>query len=190
MARLFFIRHGEPEAAWGGDDRDPGLSIVGRAQAQRATETLRDLGPLAVWTSPMRRCRETAAPYEAATGTHARIEDRVSEVATPPQIPDRRAWLLQHFPWRGDTAAPNWRELDPELRAWRARLLAAVRATETDTAVFSHFIAINAVVAAAIGADATIVCRPDYASVTEMEVAAGALKLVRQGAEMSAGELR
>ena len=40
MARLFLIRHGKPEAAWGGDQVDPGLSERGRAQAARAAEAL------------------------------------------------------------------------------------------------------------------------------------------------------
>lgn len=94
MARLFLIRHGEAAAAWGGADDDPGLSERGRAQAEAAAATLLAEPGLQLISSPMRRCRETAAAYEGAVGRVARIEPRVSEVATPAGIGDRRAWLM------------------------------------------------------------------------------------------------
>src|SRR5688572_27744295 len=99
MTRLFLIRHGEPEAAWGGATADPGLSAAGRDQAARAAAALADLGPLAVVSSPMKRCRETAAPFEARTGQKALIEPRVSEVVAPSNVRDRRVWLVENFPW-------------------------------------------------------------------------------------------
>ena len=63
MARLFLIRHGEPETAWGDAGDDPGLSPAGQAQAAAAAAALAAEGTLAVLSSPMRRCQETAAPY-------------------------------------------------------------------------------------------------------------------------------
>lgn len=190
MARLFLIRHGEPEAAWGGADHDPGLSETGRAQAAAATRYLSTLGPLAILSSPMRRCRETASPYEAAASVVARIEPRVSEVRTPPGVADRRAWLMHNFPWRGEGPPRLWRDADAALHAWRDDVVGAVREIDADTAVFSHFIAINAIVGAALGADTTLVWRPGYASVTELDVSAGGLRLVRRGEEMQTGEVR
>lgn len=189
MARLFLIRHGEPEAAWGGADDDPGLSDQGRSQAVAAARFLLPLGPLAVFSSPMRRCRETAAPYEQMAGCAAVIEPRVSEVPTPPGILDRRAWLQDNFPWRSG-AVRSWSTLEPALLDWREAMLAWALTQMRDAAVFSHFIAINVLASAAIGRDQTIVCRPDYASVTELETSSGGLRLVRHGVEMQAGELR
>lgn len=190
MARLFLIRHGEPAAAWGGADHDPGLSEAGRRQAAAAAGRLMSLGPLAIVSSPMRRCRETASPYETAAGRAARVDPRVSEVRTPPGVADRRAWLLENFPWRGGAPARAWSDTDPALRAWREEVVAAAREIDADTAVFSHFIAINAIVGAAVSADTTLVWRPGYASVTELDVSPAGLRLVQRGEEMQTGEVR
>jgi broad specificity phosphatase PhoE len=189
MTRLFLIRHGEPEAAWGGDDHDPGLSAEGHRQAELAAEALEERGRLKVFSSPMRRCRETAAPYAEGTGRPLTVESRVSEVVSPAGVADRRAWLLENFPWRGGETR-NWSTLAPELHAWRADMLGFVRSLSEDSAVFSHFIAINVIVGAALGRDETIVCKPGYASIAELEVANGELNLVKHGDEMVIGDVR
>lgn len=189
MSRLFLIRHGEAEAAWGDENDDPGLSAVGHAQAAATAQELVRLGPLALLTSPMRRCLDTAAPYERLVGQTATIEPRVSEVPTPAGVGDRRVWLQDNFPWRGGPPR-SWGTLDPYLEAWRETLLARVHEIEQDTTVFSHFIAINVVVGAALKRVETIVCKPGYASITELEVSPSGLSLVRMGAEMTGGEVR
>jgi hypothetical protein len=55
--------------------------------------------------------------------------------------------------------------------------------------VFTHFIAINVIVGAALESNETIVCKPGYASITELAVE-GQLRLVRVGEEMRTGEVR
>lgn len=190
MTRLFLIRHGEPEAAWGGAVDDPGLSDAGRAQAAGAAEALFALGPLAIASSPMRRCRETAAPYERDRTIQAVIEPRVSEVVAPVGVTDRRAWLRENFPWDAGVARRRWSEVDPALRAWRDSVVDCVLALKQDTAVFSHFIAINALASVAMRSDETIVCVPGYASITEFEVSNGVLGLIRLGESMAKGEVR
>ncbi|MEQ1706905.1 MAG: histidine phosphatase family protein [Terricaulis sp.] len=189
MVRLFLIRHGEPQQAWGGSESDPGLCERGAAQAQRATERLRTEGPLSVLSSPMRRCRETAAPFADLTKACVLVEPNVSEVATPAGIADRRAWLQDNFPWRGANAARHWATIDPATRGWRERLLAAVCAIDSNSAIFTHFIAINTVVGAALNRDETIVCKPDFASITELRLEREILHLMSHGAEMNAGEV-
>jgi broad specificity phosphatase PhoE len=186
---LFLIRHGEPAAAWGGAEADPGLSDVGLRQAAAAARTLAGLGDLHIVSSPMRRCRETAAPYASERRLDVLIDARVGEVATPPGVGDRRAWLQQNFPWRTGDGAKLWTTRDESLQAWREDVLAYVRAFEHDCAVFTHFIAINVMLGAALDRPETIVRRPDYASITEVELNAGRLRLVRAGAEMGAGEV-
>jgi broad specificity phosphatase PhoE len=187
MTRLFLIRHAEPETGWGEADPDPGLSAQGREQAATAALTLEGLGDLAVVSSPMRRCRETADAFLRVRGGTALIVPRVSEVAAPVGVADRRAWLAETFPWRDGMARRSWADVDPALRAWRDAVVAWVRAVERDCAVFSHFIAINALASAALERDETIVCRPGYASITEFALDAGRLRLVKLGAEMDSG---
>jgi broad specificity phosphatase PhoE len=189
MTRLFLIRHGEPETAWGGGVDDPGLSETGHGQAEAAAADLIKRGELRIISSPMRRCRETAAPFAKTRGLAPEIEPRVSEVATPPGIVDRRAWLLQNFPWQGGPARV-WSDASADLAAWRDRMLGYVRSLDHDCAVFSHFIAINVIVGAALGRSETIVCKPGYASITELAVEGGALRVVNLGEEMRVGEVR
>jgi broad specificity phosphatase PhoE len=189
MIRLFLVRHGEPEAGWGEALDDPGLSKRGWDQARVAAEALAALGPLALVSSPLRRCDETAAPYAAQRGAAPVLEARVGEVAAPAGVIDRRAWLLGEFPWRGGPMR-HWRDLAPELAAWRAAMLGFVGGLPEDTVVFTHFVAINVIVGAALGRDETIVCKPGYASITELSLDRGALKLVALGEEMRMGEVR
>ena len=68
---IFLIRHGLASA--GTEDLDPGLSDVGHEQARLAAEHLvaeRSPGRLVV--SPLRRTRETAAPFAERTGLDLR----------------------------------------------------------------------------------------------------------------------
>jgi broad specificity phosphatase PhoE len=190
MTRLFLVRHGEPEAAWGGAVDDPGLSEAGRRQSAETAAALAAHGQLEIVSSPMRRCRETAAAYEARASGVARIEPRVSEVVAPAGVSDRRSWLRETFPWDEGSPRRAWASVDPALRAWRDSVVAAMLELKRDSAVFSHFIAINALASAATDSAETIVFVPGYASVTEFEVRGGALHLVRFGASMVRGEVR
>jgi broad specificity phosphatase PhoE len=190
MARLFLIRHGEPEAAWGDGPDDPGLSERGRVQAAEAAAVLAEQGALAVLTSPMRRCQETAAPFlELRRQIRAELSPRFGEVETPHGVEDRRAWLMENFPWRAGSAVRAWSKVAPELRSWRDRVVGAARAIDRDTAVFTHFIAMNVIVGAAKESAYTIVFRPDYASITELEVRNGLLSVRHLGKEMREGEV-
>jgi len=189
MSRLFLVRHGEPSAAWG-DAADPGLSPLGLSQAEAAAAALAGHGPLLVVSSPMARCRETAAPYARQAGVEPRIEPRVSEVSTPADIADRRAWLRETFPWAPGIAPRMWTSLDPALHAWRSDVLAALDALDQDAVVFTHFIAINAIVSAVTKDPHTIACRPGHASITELARENGVLRLVELGAQIDVGDVR
>jgi broad specificity phosphatase PhoE len=169
---------------------DPGLSEAGRVQAEAAAAVLARFGPLAILSSPMRRCRETAVPYERRTGSSAGIEASVSEVVAPAGVTDRRSWLRANFPWDPGAPRRQWSDVDLALRAWRDSVSSWALGMKRDAAVFSHFIAINALASVATGSDDTIVCVPGYASITEFEVREGALHLVRLGDTMVQGEVR
>lgn len=190
MTRIFLIRHAEPAASWGGADDDPGLTEKGRRQAEAAAAALRELGPRVVASSPMQRCRETAAPFAGLLGAEARIERRVSEVVAPPGIADRRTWLRDTFPWADSVPRRQWSSVQPELRSWRDAAVAAIREIDQDTAVFTHFIALNAIASAVLGSEDTIVFRPGHASITELEATPSGLRLVRFGDEMVAEDVR
>lgn len=77
---LLIIRHGLPVRI---DDAqgpaDPELSEQGHAQARRMAEWLRHEKITAVYTSPMRRARQTAAPLGEALGVEPVVDDEVAE---------------------------------------------------------------------------------------------------------------
>jgi broad specificity phosphatase PhoE len=178
MARLYLVRHGQPLATYD-QDQDPGLDDVGRAQAEVAAAELAPSGPLPIVTSPLRRTRETAAPFERQWHTSAAIEPAVGEVKSPTDdLAERSAWLAEIL--RGNR---RWIELDDERQRWRNGVVAALLALDADTVVVTHYIAINAAVGHATGDDRVLNFRPDNCSCTVLDSDGRSLKLVELGRE-------
>jgi broad specificity phosphatase PhoE len=184
MTRLYMIRHGKPASTWGEEaDPDPGLDAAGHAQARAAADALMALPaehrPTRVFSSPLRRCRETAKPFAEALGVVAEIDPLVGEIPTPSNISaaERGSWLRNAFTQR-------WAEIQGDLDydAWRRSVCAAV-ASRPGAAVFSHFVAINAAVSCVTDTDAVLSFRPDHASITVFEVEEGTLRLIERGPE-------
>ncbi|HTK10177.1 MAG TPA: histidine phosphatase family protein [Ktedonobacteraceae bacterium] len=84
-AELFLIRHGDaiPEA----DEIIPGgtydnlpLSKIGRQQARALAERLKTIHFAAAYSSPLRRCQETAAPLLELLAMQASIVEGIQEV--------------------------------------------------------------------------------------------------------------
>jgi broad specificity phosphatase PhoE len=171
---IYLVRHGEPAASWGAHP-DPGLSELGQKQAERAAEVLAELGANRAVTSPLARCRGTAKPFEKLLETHARIDPAVGEVITPPGIEDRPAWLK-------GVMQGTWSQ-QPGFDGWRKGILAAVEACPADTAVFSHFVAINVLVGMLTGDDRVVIFKPGHASITKLERRGGKLAIAELGAE-------
>jgi probable phosphoglycerate mutase len=77
---LLIIRHGLPVRI---DDAqgpaDPELSETGHEQARRVADWLRHEKITAVYTSPMRRARQTAAPLGEVLGLEPIVDDEVAE---------------------------------------------------------------------------------------------------------------
>ena len=172
---IFLIRHGEAAASWG-DHPDPGLSDLGKGQAEAVSAILQKLGATSAITSPMQRCRETAQPFEARAGLAAKVVPDVSEIATPEGIEDRVAWLRSLM-------AGTWSEAGPDLVAWRLKMAETVTNLADGVAVFSHFVAINALVGALEGDDRVTVFRPGHCSVTRLERRGGVLRVAEYGSE-------
>ncbi|MES2036040.1 MAG: histidine phosphatase family protein [Pseudomonadota bacterium] len=182
--RVYMIRHGKPSSTWGDADEDPGLDEAGQAQARAAAEALLALPeaerPTRVVSSPLRRCRETAAPFAAALGVEVTIDPMVGEIPTPSTVShdDRGDWLRTAF-------AGRWQEIvgDLDYDDWRRGVAAAV-AGYPGTAVFSHYVAINAAVSTAEDSDLVMGFRPDHCSIQTFEAHDDArLILIAKGRE-------
>lgn len=183
MTRVHVIRHGRPASTWGGTDHDPGLDEVGRRQAVEAMEILmalpEDERPCKVVSSPLRRCRETAEPMARALGVEMVIDPQVGEIPTPAAMPaaERPDWLRAAF-------GGDWGEIvgDLDYQAWADGVAAAV-ASHPNTAVFSHFVALNAAVGVATGGARVAAFRPDHCSITTFDIRDGRLILKEKGRE-------
>lgn len=195
MTHLYMIRHGKPAATWGdqGADPDPGLDDAGRAQAQATADALLALPeaerPVRVLSSPLRRCRETAEPFAHALGVPLTIEPAVAEIPTPAALsPEERS------PWLREAFAGEWSAItgDLDYEDWRAGVTDALVAAVADgrpAAVFSHYVAINAAVSAALDDPRVLAFRPDHCSVSLFNVTDGRVLLVEKGREAATGVL-
>lgn len=176
MPRLYLIRHGEPSSTWGQVDPDPGLTDLGRAQAETAGERLAKTPPKRIVSSPLKRARETATPLARAMKLEPAIAEAVAEIPTPGGIlfEKRADWLRQFM-------AGEWSAGDAQLQAWRNGVVAYLTTLPDDTAIFSHFVAINVALGAAIGDDRVVCFKPAHASITVLETKGRAISLVELG---------
>lgn len=188
LTTLYLVRHARPASGYG-DSEDPGLDDTGRAQAARVAEELKALpARLPVYTSPLRRCRETARPLAEAWGVQPIVFPEIGELPSPPlSLQGRQEWLRKGM-------ASDWTALQasappgsPDYAAWRSALIDALKAMAGDAVIFSHFIAINVVIGAARGSDQVLSFRPDHASVTSVEVSAGGISVAALGREAAGG---
>ena len=160
MPRMYLVRHGRAAAGWDVDP-DPDLDDLGRAQATAVAEQLVNLGPLAIVSSPLLRCRRTAVPLSSAWNTEARIEPSIAEIPSPEGVAmtDRVSWLREAM-------SGTWADLGPRYAEYRNTVVDTVANLPTDTVVFSHFVAINVLVGAALGRDELVIRSLDNGSVT------------------------
>ena len=176
MNRLVLVRHGDAAAGWS-DDLDPGLSELGQRQARRVAASLGPLGPLPVVTSPLRRCRDTAAPLAELWGVEPSIDPRVGEI----QAPDHD--VTTRGPWLASVLEKEWTELLVAQKSWRDAVLTGLLSLTEDCVVVTHFVAINVAIGAATLDDRVVCRRVGNCSTTMLETDGHSLVLVAAPAE-------
>lgn len=173
---IYLIRHGEASAGWG-DALDPGLSELGNQQAEATASKLKNYGACPALKSPMARCRETALAFEQLKGVDALVNPAISEIETPKNLKDRSQWL------RG-LMSGNWDDSNYDFSRWRANALKAIAELPDNSAVFTHFIAINAIVGMIEKDPRVIVFRPGHCSITKLNKRVdGTLEVFELGSE-------
>lgn len=129
MTVVYLVQHGDKQPGSG----DPGLTELGRMQATRTGRQLDRLGIGALWTSPMRRARETAGCIAAVTGlavqADARLRERLNWDGTMPWEAFADLWARTAedrdlVPESGQSA----RQAGARLQAFLAGLLGPVAA--------------------------------------------------------------
>jgi broad specificity phosphatase PhoE len=177
MAEIRLVRHGRAAAGWD-TDVDPPLDDLGRAQARAVADELRALGPLAVVTSPLRRCRETAHAYADPLGLAPVVAEEVREIPSPEGYA-----MAQRVEWLRSVMAGEWGALGPRYTGYRDAVVDFVTGLHEPTVVYSHFVAINAVIGACLDDDRLVIRRLDNCSVTTVSNDGGPLRLVSGGTE-------
>ncbi|KCZ86987.1 histidine phosphatase family protein [Hyphomonas jannaschiana] len=172
---IYLVRHGEAAASWG-NHPDPGLSELGHKQAEAAAATLIGLGARSAVCSPMQRCRDTAAAFERQADVTAQIEPVVSEIETPVGVHDRVEWLRSYM-------AGTWEKEGAAHDAWRKKIAEALSLLPDNTAVFSHFVAINAVVSLIDQDSRTTVFRPGHCSITKVDFGGAVPRVIEYGSQ-------
>lgn len=175
------VRHGRAAAGWDVDP-DPDLDETGRAQAGVVAAQLAahwsTSSAGAIVSSPLRRCRSTAGTYAALVGRPIAVAPEVAEIPSPEGVdmPDRVDWLRAAM-------AGRWADLDPRYREYRDGVVDFVRGCDDGTVIFSHFVAINAVIGAALDDDRVVIRSLDNCSITTIAVDGDRLVLVEGGHE-------
>ena len=106
-----------------------------------------------------------------------RVEKRVGEIRFPSETPaDRVCWLKE-------VMVDQWPNLDRDLWQWRQEVIEALVSINTDTVVFTHYIAINVAVGHATEDDRVVCFRPDNASITVLVSNGDKLLLIERGVE-------
>ena len=170
MTKLFLIRHGEAAGAYT-EDTDPGLSDKGKAQALSLRPFFANQSPIKVYSSPLRRAYETAI-LVAGNGAKIFEEARMSE------IPSNTRDLKKRGKWLKEVIGRNWDKQPKRLTVWRNQIISFLESQTENTIVFTHFIAINAVVGHLTNSLSVVVCRPNNCSITVLEVSDQKLQLL------------
>jgi broad specificity phosphatase PhoE len=181
MTRVYLVRHGRAAAGWDRDP-DPDLDQVGLAQAMAAADRLEILaapGPLAVITSPLRRCRRTASALCERWEIDPGVDESIAEIPSP-----RGIAMAERVAWLRSTMVGTWSDLEEPYTTFRDGVVARIRELEDDTVAFSHFVAINAVIGACLGDDRLVIRHLDNCSITVVDVErTGRLTLIEGGHE-------
>ena len=176
---LILVRHALPVRIDGGDGpADPSLSEDGRRQAQALASWLADEPIDAIWSSPMRRARETAAPLEEATGLLAEIDVDLREFD---------ADEVHYIPMEElTTDDPRWRELiarlgSPEQFAFRDVAAAAVERIVAanpgrTVVVVCHGGVVNAYLSSILHIDRPLFFEPTYTSISRVRASSSGVR--------------
>jgi probable phosphoglycerate mutase len=186
---LALIRHGDSDLSASdmaetprGSQWDPPLSAKGRDQAALLAKRLimMDPGPAAVFSSPLRRARETAQTYAELSGAGMRFDDDLMEA-------NIGAWEAMSFEdilatddellQRLRDQQPIWSRAPGGERGpdFRRRVVAAVDRiqeayTEGDLLVFCHGGVINAYMGDVLGVEHEMFFLPENTSINTVVV--------------------
>jgi len=172
---LLLIRHGLPQRLEGdAAPADPVLAPTGVAQAASLAEWLEQEDLAAIYSSPMNRAVQTAAPLAARSGLEVTVDEDLAEfdrdlpfyIPMEELLPDDPRFHRLISVWRGAEGLPA-RE------AFRSRVVGAVERVvkahpSQRVAVVCHGGVINAYLTHILGLEELIFFEPDYTSINRV----------------------
>lgn len=185
---LFLVRHGRSDFSAAdafrdhplGPQWDPPLDATGREQAELLARRLLVMPrPSAIYCSPMRRTRETIAPFVAEAGAEVLFDDDLQEThvgawegLTFEEVLARDAELLERFRrhetgWVMGPGAEHPRDLRTRVDRAIGRILASHGG---DVLVICHGQVINAILGPLLGLDGETFFLPDNTSINTVAV--------------------
>ena len=154
MTTIHLVRHGRTASNARGlllGRLDPGLDDEGVAQAAALAALVASSAPARVVSSPLQRCRATAAVIAEAVGVEVELDERWLELdyGELDGVPIADVPVATWAAWRADI---DWRPPGGEtLSELGARVRAASEDLEGDVVVVTHVSPIKAAVAWALG---------------------------------------
>lgn len=167
---LLLIRHGLPRHVENasGEPADPGLDDVGRAQAGRMADWLAGEAIDRLYSSPMARARETAAPLAERLGLSVEINAGVAEYDqhADAYVPMERLKEVDYDRWLRVMEG----ETEGDFDTFSRQVIEAIDQIVTDNprkrvAVTCHGGVINVWTAHVIGMQPRFFFYPDYTSI-------------------------
>ncbi|MEM8943109.1 MAG: histidine phosphatase family protein [Pseudomonadota bacterium] len=174
--QLILIRHGEPDLSQGNDD--PPLSSRGVRQASETAARLA-LEPVdRIITSPLLRARQTADALASRLNLEVEVAEGVAEVdrwgASYVSVEALRRQGGQ--PWANFLADPVG-TLGGDEQLFRQEVTASIReiaqSTHGRTAIATHGLPINLILAELLGLEGLTNFAPHHASVTRLHIGLG-----------------
>ena len=174
---LIIIRHGLPITVTGAEGpADPPLSDTGRDQAERLAVWLRDEPIDALYCSPMKRARETAAPLARLKGLEVHHRDGLAEMDqfSVDYIPLEELRITNYELWRQRMKDGQFGEQDP--KEFRLTVVQTVEQIVTDNpgrrvAIVCHGGVINSWGSHTVGLDEVFFFQPTYTSINRFAAA-------------------
>lgn len=165
---LLLIRHARPNRADGSDGApaDPSLSPLGRRQAEALAAWLADERIDALYTSPMRRAQETAAPLSEAVGRTAVVEPALAEwdAGATAYIP------IEELRAAGD---PRWKQLPDDVAGFQDRVVDGIEGIVAahgsgTVAIVCHGGVVNVYLSWVLGSANEMFFLPHYTSISRV----------------------
>lgn len=175
---LVLVRHGLPirTVSDDGAPADPPLSEEGQTQAEAVGHWLERESFDAVYTSPMLRARETAAPYLGRAGIEPRVDPRIAEFDRDADhyVPLEELKRSDYETWR--QLVQGGYEAMPNFAAFQVDVISALGEIAANHAgdrvlVVCHGGVINVWAGEVIGIGPRLFFEPGYTSINRFRVA-------------------